>query len=844
MKRTRSLALVMALVLSATLMAQAQVIGTAKPRGPVIEVRSVEGKPVERAEVWFAETEENPLGPTLSLLRPAPSPREALLKGTRFTTDESGRVTLPAFEGEAGVLAQKDGVGWTCTLLRAPYSPHVLVFLRPERVLEVRIVGPDGKPRSGARARLMLPHQFGGHVAWEGAALGKTARMVIQNPTVIAQYDVPVAPRTPHLVLECSELERGTSVRIPEHDPPSDVVTLRMPATGTLRVKVSDEKGKRPTGSFVALAMSSPTDRTDPEFIAEIGRMLALQPNVVRRPVINGVAHLPSITLGKKVLIQVHDTEGARPPVTIVTDPPPREGARRDVAVTVTAPSIEDGDRIVADVVAARGDPLAKTELRVTFISGTDLRRQQYDLRTITDKKGRLTIPVGESAETLSSIQLWHRSGDEDARLVACDPIKLDWSKISGRTLTLSKVTLTPRKPWLTGTIRNATGQPLPGADVHIGDESLTERISTEDGRGGTSTTFGEAPPRLATRRHQRGWSVMSDLSGRWALYGDPVAGALDLHVTRDGFTTHDARIDPSGDKRTRYDVAMSRPSTVHLRVAPMAGFDPRHLVIQGPGRPARRGLDFFGRVSYDAVPAGTFRAQIMLPGREKPLAVVTHEVAGGSESGHVFVPDIVLGKQLEIRRLRITYPRGAPKPDVEAAWRSSGTQRFAGRGHAQNGVLSIPTDGSPADVVVEAPGYRVTRITNITKDRTVAMKRGIPVKLVMKSESVPPGGRHLGLRLQAPTGPEPGAPFEDGPFDREFATPVAIFEKTTELTLYLHRPGTYAVQGEIWFPELGFPTDLRIDNTNIEVKDTTQPQTFVFEVTNKDLADAVKRMR
>ncbi len=798
--------------------------------GALLEVHSLEGEPVADAEVHFLAGLPPVSEDLASLLDIPPHPAAFVAEhGKRLKTDAKGRVRLPEFTGRAGIVV-RHGDAWGAKQLENPVHPHLLLRLRQRRDVKVQVRGPDGRPRPGALVRLFIPHNLGGSPVWEGKTVGPRGLVVVPNPAVITDYqDVIVRIGAVAFWTACSRgpIEPSDFQKFDPLHPPRDPITLTMPDTGTLRVKLKDHEGKPAAEDVFVTAFGHPEGQ--PRGPRRDNLYAFLLPNAVKKRIVDGEAIIPYVAVGGNVHVQVWGRGWREHLVDEVVKAPEKAG--EVIETVLRLPEAHLPLVVTARIVDDKGKPVASTRIDVMAVIDNHPTLEGHALASETDAHGRLRVEVGADSELWDRLRLGvlgPKTGDWKASM----PILLKWKK---RVHDLGDVPIRAREPWLSGTVADAAGRPVAHAEVFVGHERLRKMKEGDPGR---------PLPRMGSEHGQKGWWVSTDAEGRWALLGPPMEGPFFITASRRGYDKAVLEVDPVKSGKRTFDLVMRRVWTAHLRIQPQPGFDPTQLSVRVSG-PATLGEsvpynfpDVDGWVQLDHLRPGKLRAEVHMRGREAPLKVIEHVIeATPTVTSHLFLPAVDVAKLFSVRTITVKHPDGVPAREVTLLYRMGGRGDFSVGERSRDGRVEILTDGSPIDLILLAPGCRVARFRGIEKDRTVTMHRGYEIRLRMKSAKKPPKGLHLGVRLHAPKPDE-----EWGPHGREQYQ--VEFEKTQEAVLYVHAPGRYRVEGELWGETFGFPYEIDVGEVKLEVRASDEPQTFTINVTEKALQQAVERIR
>lgn len=417
--------------------------------------------------------------------------REAFLKrhGRARNVDEKGRVVLPGTSSGALLVIAAGLRGyheWD-----RPLEERVLrLVLESERELRVRVIDHRGRPQPGVRVAIV--REFEGRsiamltrqTAREGLATFAMVRRVLGSAT-------RGAPR--HFVTLGFPCEEPPRVALDPENLPAEPLTLELPPTGSVEVRVLDERGS-PLGEVANCS---------------VGRMLpaeggerVFQPDQNER-LVGSSATFSHVGVGTRLAIQL---SGSRERADLVEehDGPSRPGELRRITIRWT-------DRypvLLGEAVDGSGERLKGFRGRYT-VWGPE--RGSGGPPLTTDGLGRFRLVIASPLEAQPGryveCELYARGGQ--APLYT----RMDLSgELAPGETDLGSVTFRPKPELVTGTVRDVSGEAMTG--VHL-------RVMVE----------GDADRRSASM------TATSLQGGEFTIYG-AVEGSFDLVAVRHGYAT------------------------------------------------------------------------------------------------------------------------------------------------------------------------------------------------------------------------------------------------------------------------------------------------------------------
>jgi len=374
----------------------------------------------------------------------------------------------------------------------------------------------------------------------------------------------------------------------------------------------------------------------------------------------------------------------------------------------------------------------------------------------------------------------------------------------------LGDIVLTPLV--VSGTIRDASGQPVHGAtvDLDLDKEPFVEMMA------------GFSIPRASC-----------DALGRFELRQRTTDTSVGLTARAQGFASSPKQFVPVG--ASGVEIVLERAGSIAGRLAP--GSPEPYLKLFAAGQPVKASVRHAkeGAFSFHSVPPGAVTLTASYPWSEGQLDVPGLVVVAGEETRDPRLEPLDFASTLPAVTLTVVDDRGQPVPKVRVSLVRPGSEKFVECSPGRKGDSLVVSAGPlPLHVRLEAKGYRPQELTGVDSDRTVVLERGIPVRIVFSGTlPVLPEGWELEASLvEAGKRWSPYMPFS-----------VADFEWAPgSAEVHLSQPGSYTLThrlvhrraGEILW-QTGYPS---AEGSTLEVVDGPEPQAFEVSLPSETLSE------
>jgi len=709
------------------------------------------------------------------------------------TTAEGAPPESPATPDAAPAVAAASSPPASPAQRGSPGERAAAVVPGAGRPLRVRVLDAGGSPVAGIRVRLAWHLQARQDESCARTDATGTARFADLERRPLARAPGAVWTAGVEELLAAEPIEQEIAP-----DPhPEEPIVLRLPPTGALVVEAFEDDGTPVRdGSDLVLRIVRPGAPLEP-FQAGVD----VDANGTFE---HGEVHFARVALGLELEGLSLAGDLAAPPARGEGPGPAREGEEARLTLRRTAATT----RLVLRAVDGSGMPLAGRSIATTYIEGTGtLNTGGAASARESDGEGRLSYTVSSALGPGV-----HRALDLELRAVGAAHVDLTRSFPPG-VLDLGDVVLAPPPPAAAGIALDANGAPVAYAQVEAtrldisglqpreGMFGMLSALTDEEGRFSIPTPSDvdpAQPPRLAL--HAAARELAADLT--------PVAfGRTDLVLELRGMG------ELAGELRTDAGIV---PTALEVRAFPV-GAEGSLLALEIRTHPD-------GRFVEPRAVSGTWTVVVSASGKE--LARVEDvEVAPGGTTDDPRLHPIDLAGQLFEHRVRLLLPDGSTPAALDGAFsfvpHGAPLAGACEGARFQGATLRILSRAPSLDLLLAPRGFRHETVLDVGAERTVALRPGLPVRLVLTEGSALPDPP-LVLR---PFLADPAAP-PDAP--RSEATQG--FDARRAVTLTAPAPGRLSVgwlleqEGALW--PLGEVVQLGPPQT-LEVADTPAEQVF-----------------
>lgn len=766
-------------------------------------------EPVAGASVrWLDEWDLAPKHEDAERLMPLDVQR--LLDGRGFAarTDELGTLRIPR-PRMGTVVSARLGQDYASAYV-VPRSESVLVLeLARQRRQEVRVVDAVGKPRSGVAVALVsFVAQRRSIVRCEDTdSEGRVRFDTIEIDQAVDPMRVLAASfGFPLRELVQQELGRG--------DGPFAPIELRLPPTGSLRVRLLEHDG-RPSERDGSLTISEPHLAVGS--VPEAQRDRAAHFFAYRK----GELYLPHVGLGLSLRVGLRDD--VRATWQDYVHGPTRAGEEVVLEFRRPPPAPLLRGRVIA---AETGEPLAHVRLRVAHphFSGELGRVEPVP----TDAAGRFQAPISELWRTRAAdvrrLQLSLPHGPGPLRETTVElPLKIGAQGIDlgDRALAYSTPPLIAAG-WV---LEAGSGAPIPDAriellswNVHEADRSAfwfpAELDCAFTGERGAFELRGDAPQAKlalrASKAHHRGAEQVEFSAG---------SAGIELRLDVRGGLEGTLLVDPRIDARRIW-----------------MQFVPNHAGLR-LDRPLIH-CERSGRFTVEGLVPGSYALHLAESQVARSLIVIEDvEVRGGETVRHPRLQAIDLRDLLRPIDVRVLDAKGKPLANgsVHVLGPELGPDRWRSVHPISDGVASVVAAAPALDLHVSAGGHRPLRLETVSGDVEVQLERGFAVCLEFPDlRQQPHESAQLVLRPAAETEVDPAQRYLQLSSTDERVLGTGARSRSSAC-LALPRSGTWRVSGTRRLQENGrdlhVPLEAQGGGTEwtIDVLDQPEEQRFTL---------------
>lgn len=688
-----------------------------------IDVRVVTGEaktPVPGALIAFVD-ERSTVDEDLLDVRAGTLSMERILAriGRHFRADSRGVARVPAPRGSGFVAGGTPGL-WG--MVQFPeQATDVELVLAPDPPLRVRVKDDDGRPVGGVP--VCLRQRFGdltmdlfatASASGSGIAELEHVQPLLRNEERDAESYAALA------ILA----EEPVEAPIDPGDLPSEPIELVLPPTGSVEVLIRDPAGEALAEAAVVRMTRAGDGRDDARDLERGDRVQVVAEG--------GRAFFPHVALGLDLALVVEPVTGYGA-LRLHHAGPGTAGEQ----VTVLAALTELLPVLSGRVVGPDGEPLAGYRLDARLVTDTAESKQSIVHAALrTDAEGRFRMPLSEEPVDPPGRAVLELAtdGPDGAPLTAAVPLRA--RPVAGSN-DLGTIALAMPPLIASGRVIDPAGQPIPGARV------LVEVPSTRE------TTAASNVWRTAWELRTR-----TDPWGRFVVRGELDATAIALTASH---------LEHVAGERTETVVGSKGIEIVLERAGELAG---NLLLPEGtPGegflvRALREGdrsastpgrIDASGAFEVSGLLEGTYTVEILL--REEPdcsLSIHGIAVREGATTRDERLREVDLRGRVRSFTIELQDEEGRPVAQGSLSRRRPGTEEgVPQRVWEREGRFTITTCCTSLDIEVDAPGFRTELLEGVGEDRTVTLRRGPRVRLVVPNAPALADGRFLGVQLR-----------------------------------------------------------------------------------------------
>ncbi len=769
----------------------------AKQRGfEIIVVDAASQSPVAGAEIFVADVPQSDSLRDELLQRLDELIPSIETEGTRYRSDERGRVQLLSRSPHTVVYGHVDG---RRGMVRVhPYMKRQAVLaLHADFDVTVQVVDPSGVPLAGVSVALAFGNE---QLLQEGEIAITTGAGALGTLHHVG------------LALALNENGRGFAalaglfdppicVALDGLHPPSQPVVLVAPASGELEVLARHADGTPDLDSTwvrVQVMRATPDPLEEPLSNAWIGVMH--EARVV----------VPRVPLGCRFQAALY-RNGSGMPVYGATNGPVRSGERE--TLVVDSDTAEHAQLIVARVLDEAGQPIASTQVMIGLGTEEQGTGVSYGVRTARSGRFRFHVPDQSSGPPPTRVLIAERNRVPRGGYVSFAQVPLR-TGLSPEVTDLGDIVLTAGASLVAGRVMDGQGAPVSDAHVSIAHE-------------GAWTGFWPSSMR-----------ARSDAAGHFEVRG--MCTAERLFVC--------AEVEGARSARTEFHPGASDVALVVERTGEIAGvirltppLETRELSIRARREDQKElgeyaaDSEFGGAFRFDELAPGTYRVIIRLNQEEREvLSIADLRVIGGEVLRPPELDPLDLTNSIHLHRVTARNADGRSLPDLTVTWRAAGQPPSDADPcvYFPDGQVRMVSVHDNVDADVAAERMRMTHVEDLAGEREITMASAVRVRIVLLADA-----------------PLPDAPFKLAPIlvataqssDRK-SWDAQSFSSTRDSYVSARESGPREVhfalyKGDEWTPDAEIhPAVPQI----VTIADEPAEQTFEVTISEAELRRAI----
>lgn len=753
----------------------------AEAGGLELELVGPDEAPCPGAEVWLLQ---NATKSTRKAFRDAQDP-EAWMRehGVERTADASGRlrITVP-HEGPTAVVA-RSGELWGRESIDEDIEGTVRIQLERDATLVVQVIDAAGTPLPGIKVEIRRSNSAWSYPVTDRetadpdgvARFQHVQEILVRNSLGASSWKVGVE----------GALDPWVQEPIDPDALPAEPVTLVLPATGAVELRVFDESGALLEGD--GKATLGVVRKGEPRKLSPFSSQGRQR---VDRPVEDGVARFPVVGLGCELELAAH-----------------RAGSNVDTHVYGIGPTAP-GQTVQFELQLGTDHPVvrlralgedraplvrAKLAARIDYMS----RHMQNanELSVVTGDDGMVNLDLeghwAEGTERKLTLQQGPREQPEGTAV-------LDLSrKLENGLNDLGDVVLGAAPVFVAGRVVDASGAGVPGAKLLLRHRSQGRSwwdLEYDFDQEADEAGFFEVRGSWSADEFKLG-ATDGDLACEMVPF-TPGERDLRIELRGGGFIVGSVLLD-EGIPHDAVDV---------------------HIVSHGDGRldhlddrGAHDAPDEDGEFRLGPLLAGTYAVRVNLDDVNEPLLLVEDVVVpGGSDVRDPRLDRIDLRGRLFLHEVVLVPPEGhdaALQGGIQFG--PAGAEQLTGNAWLDGAEKRIVSESELLDLVVAARGFRAERREGVREKVTIPLRTGLVARLVLRGTArlpEPPVYVKAGLA-------RPESSFED----LDWGAPT--FDEEREIQVKVAAPGRLRVT---WILEK------RSANSAVATMASVEPEEFV----------------
>jgi protocatechuate 3,4-dioxygenase beta subunit len=619
----------------------------ARPSGiEILAVVGAERRLVENAELWWLKGSFERgqwYDPTFEeWLNAGVLEQRMVDRAVRIERDADGKLRLPKPAQQGAVVASAEGL-WAMATIPWDSTDPTYVTLEPDITLTARVVDLAGQPVQGVRVALREcardDETFDFAVAEtdaSGLALFRHYRRLLDcRPTSIDGLSFSIA----------EPLLEPVRVEFDPTAPPTEVVTLVLPPTGSVVLRL----GERSTVRRAQLELR----RSDVVAEREWQQRRHFEGE---RDALNGTVRFSFVGLGGSVVPQTSQGNRSRAHDVARTAGPSRAGEEVQIQLALPRVSIEVSGRALDE----SGAPIADARCRVFFESGDlEFVRIGETAFNQTDADGRFVLKLDRGAKGASTLKFeWLTDGSVTAGEGA---VSFDWPEGAERH-DAGDVRVERLPIVVAGQVVDRNGRALAGADI-------SAWIGTQERQVEHNDFIFKSSARWVNERNLR---ARSDKHGQFVVYGAMPSAELLLEAASDGANSPPTPV-RLGDRNVT--LVASHDGVLRGRVLFDESFSSDAIRVEAelegaydgtlpPERLERLTVDAEGRFLFRGIQAGPYTVSIHVGARSPAAVFEGVRVESGSDLVDPRLDPLDLRKLGRWRTVRVLEPDGSPSRD------------------------------------------------------------------------------------------------------------------------------------------------------------------------------------
>jgi hypothetical protein len=626
-------------------------------------------------------------------------------RGTERSADDAGVLRIARPTDGPTLLLASHGTLWGKTRVEHDEDGALELVLATDATLRAAVVDLAGAAVLGATVRIRQVHSWGGWTVRSRAVEGEAAIATFRH----VQETVTAVESDRHWAVGVEALlEEQVEHALDPENFPGELITLVIPATGAVEVRIVDEEWKPLIGEArVSLGI---VRQGEPQRLSPFSEIRRTTLDVTAE---EGVARFPMVALGAE--LEVAARRGQSRVATRAYAPGPvRAGGTATLDVRLGS----DHPVVVLRAVYENGEPLANMQLLVRIELTARHTSNMHDVAVTTDDDARFRVDVEadwtEDSERALIVTLGSREQPDATAVVDLS------RKLQPGLNDLGQVTMAEPALLVRGRVVTPAGDPISQADL-------------------TLETMSEARQRWTRERR---FEYESDADGAFEVRGLFPGDSYRLGAQRSGWAGQPREF-RAGETDLVLEMTRAGAIVGSVLVDEEIPRDSIYVELTGeieyldyPNR--RTHLSEEGTFELEQLLPGTYGVRVRIDQHREVLREIEEVVVLSNETTRdARLAAIDLRGALFARQVTFLVDGGDDaRVQGQLSYGPVGAERLEGHLWFHERELTLVSTDDVLDVEVSARGFRAVLLDGVQGDFEVRLEQGLKVRVVLRGDA------------------------------------------------------------------------------------------------------------